>query len=144
MVTIHVERTIGAPPERVFSWLADPASLTAAPLVLRAAWTRESPGPGVGALRQVIAAGMWFREEITAYDPPHSYSYRIVRSVPAFDHEGGTITFTPSGDGTHVSWTSTYSHPAYGGGKAMEALSARLLPWNFKAILARCARVLES
>jgi uncharacterized protein YndB with AHSA1/START domain len=31
MVKIHVERTIGASPERVFSWLADPANLTAAP-----------------------------------------------------------------------------------------------------------------
>jgi len=26
----------------------------------------------------------------------------------------------------------------------MEAVSARLLPWNFRAILARCAKVLEA
>jgi hypothetical protein len=31
MVKIQLEWTIGASPERVFSWLADPASLTAAP-----------------------------------------------------------------------------------------------------------------
>jgi hypothetical protein len=72
------------------------------------------------------------------------YSYRIVRSVPAFDHEGGTQTLTPSGDDTDVSWVTTYTHPAHGGGKAREAMTSRLLPWNFRAILARCARVLES
>jgi hypothetical protein len=35
VVEIHVERTIAAPPERVFDWLADPASLTSAPAILR-------------------------------------------------------------------------------------------------------------
>ncbi len=45
--------------------------------------------------------------------------------------------------GTHVDWVSSYSHPAKGGGKPMEALTARLLPWNFKAILDGCAKALE-
>ena len=45
MVKIHVERTIAASPERVFSWLADPANLTAAPLVLSAGWAKKSPAP---------------------------------------------------------------------------------------------------
>lgn len=144
MVKLHVERTIGASPERVFDWLAGPASLTSAPLVLKAGWAKGSSGPAVGAVREVTATGMWFREEITAYNAPHDYSYRIVRAFPAFEHEGGTLTFTPSGDGTHVDWVTTYTHPARAGGKVMEAISARLLPWNFYAILASCAKVLES
>lgn len=143
MAELHVERTIAAPPERVFEWLADPGSLTSAPLVLRARWTPGTSTPAVGALRTVVAAGMWFQEEITAYAPPRSYSYRIVKSVPAFDHEGGTLTFTPAGVGTHVDWVSTYTHPLRGGGAAMEAVSSRLLPWNFNAILAGCAKALE-
>ncbi len=143
MVQLHVEKTIPAPPERVFDWLAEPSNLAAAPLVLRAGWAKNSRPPGVGALREVIGTGMWFREEITAYDPPRSYSYLIVASVPAFDHDGGTITLTPNGNGTHVDWVSTYTHPIRGGGAAMEAVSSRLLPWNFRAILDRCARALE-
>lgn len=143
MAELHVERTIAAPPQQVFDWLADPASLTSAPLVLRAGWARGTTTPAVGALREVVAAGMWFREEITAYDAPRSYSYRIVRSFPAFDHEGGTLTFTPSGAGTHVDWVSSYTHPLRGGGKPMEAVSSRLLPWNFTAVLAGCAKALE-
>src|SRR4029077_9197387 len=144
MVTIHVERTIRASPERVFSWLADPASLTTAPLILRAGWAKTSSEPGVGALREATGTGMWFREEITAYDPPRSYSYQIVRSFPTFDHDGGTLTFTPSGDDTHVSWVTTFIHPVRAGGKAMEAITSRLLPWNFRVILDRCASALES
>jgi hypothetical protein len=86
---------------------------------------------------------MRFREEITAYDAPRSYSYRIIRSFPAFDHEGGTLTFSPSGAGTHVDWVTTYTHPARAGGKAMEAVSSRLLRSSFLAILAGCAKALE-
>jgi uncharacterized protein YndB with AHSA1/START domain len=144
MVTLHVERTIAAPPQRVFDWLADPASLGTAPLALRARFAKDSPGPGKGAVREVTGVGMWFREELTAFDAPRSYSYLILRSFPAFDHEGGTLTFTPSGDGTHVDWVTTYTHPARAGGKAMEAVSARLLRWNFNAVLAGCAKALES
>ena len=95
-------------------------------------------------MRRVIATGMWFQEEITAYDPPRSYSYRIIRSVPAFEHEGGTLTFTAAGSGTHVDWVSTYTHPLRGGGRAMQAVSSRLLPWNFDAVLAGCAKALAA
>ena len=143
MVELHVERTIAASPERVFDWLADPAGLRAAPLVLRAGWAKGSSGPAVGALREVIGAGTWFREEITAYDRPRSYSYLIVRSIPPFNHEGGTLTFTPSGDGTHVDWVTTYTHPAYVGGRPMEAVTRRLLRSSFLAVLAGCAKALE-
>jgi uncharacterized protein YndB with AHSA1/START domain len=143
MVTLHMERTIEASPERVFDWLADPANLTAAPLAFKAGFAKGSSGPGVGALREVTGVGVWFREEITAYDPPRSYSYRILRSFPAFDHEGGTLTLVPSGDGTHVDWVTTYTHPARAGGNVMEAVTSRLLRWSFLAILAGCAKALE-
>ena len=143
MVKLRVERTIAASPQRVFDWLADPANLTAAPLALRAGFAKGSSRLGVGALREVTGLGMRFREEITAYDAPRSYSYRIVRSFPAFDHEGGTLTFSPSGDGTSVDWVTTYTHPARAGGKAMEAVSSRLLRSSFLAILAGCAKALE-
>src|ERR1700741_3735689 len=95
MVQLHVERTIAAPPERTFKWLTEPANLTTAPLFLRACWAKGFSGPSVGASREVTAVGAWLREEITAYDPPRSYSYLVVRSVPAVEHEGGTLTFTP-------------------------------------------------
>jgi uncharacterized protein YndB with AHSA1/START domain len=144
MVEFHVDRTIAASPERVFDWLADPANLTAAPVILKVRWVKASSGPGEGALREAIGLGGWFREQITAHDRPRAYSYRVVRSMPPFDHEGGTLTFTPSADGTHVDWQTSYTHPAHAGGKPMEAVSRRLLRWSFLAVLAGCAKDLES
>jgi uncharacterized protein YndB with AHSA1/START domain len=144
MVELRVERTIAASPERVFDWLADPASLTAAPPVFSARWEKGSSGPDKGAVRRVIGLGTWFREEITAYDRPRSYSYLILRSFPPFDHEGGTLTFTPRGDGTHVEWLTRYTHPAYAGGRLLEPVSFRLLGSSFSAVLAGCAKALET
>jgi uncharacterized protein YndB with AHSA1/START domain len=144
MVEIHLERTIAAPVEQVFDWLADPANLAAAPLALKAGYAKGSSRPGAGAIREVVAVGTWFREEIAAYDRPHSYSYLIIRSFPPFNHEGGTLTFTALGDGTHVDWLSNYTHPAWAGGKLLEAVSYRLLRSSFRAILNGCAKALES
>jgi uncharacterized protein YndB with AHSA1/START domain len=143
MVEIRLEKTIDAPVEQVFDWLADPANLAAAPLALRGRWAKGSSGPGAGAVREVLAVGTWFREEITAYDRPRSYSYLIVRSFPPFNHEGGALTFTASGDGTRVDWLSNYTHPVLAGGKLLEAVSYRLLRSSFRAILDACAKALE-
>jgi hypothetical protein len=43
-----------------------------------------------------------------------------------------------------VDWQTSYTHPAYAGGKLMEAISRRLLRWSFLAVLAGCAKALES
>jgi uncharacterized protein YndB with AHSA1/START domain len=144
MVQLHVERTIAAPPDRVFAWLADPANLTSAPLFLRAGWAKGSPRPNmVGAQREVLSVGAWLREQITSYEPPHSYSYRVVRSFPACRHDGATLTCTRSGDGTHVDWVSTYTVPTRGGGKLTEAIGAPVFRSSLNAILAACANALE-
>jgi uncharacterized protein YndB with AHSA1/START domain len=144
MVTINVQRSISAPPEKVFDWLATPSNLATIALVRSARWAPDSPPPGVGAVRNVDGWGMWFHEQITAYDPPNSYSYLIIGSFPVFDHDGGTLTFTPTGDGTHVDWTTSYTHPVRGGGRAMEAVSHPLLSWSFGQILGNCARALQA
>jgi hypothetical protein len=144
VVELNVQRTIAASPERVFAWLADPVNLTAAPLLLTAGWMKDSPPPGVGAMRQVAGVGVWLREKITAFDAPRSYSYLVVRSVPVARHDGGTVTLTPVDGSTHVEWVSTYTIPARGGGKVTERISAWLFRSNFRAILAGCADALES
>ncbi|OBF81354.1 polyketide cyclase [Mycobacterium sp. 852002-51163_SCH5372311] len=143
MVEIHLERTIAAPVEQVFDWLADPANLAAAPLVFKAGYAKGSSGPGAGSVREVTGAGTWFREDITAYDRPRSYTYLIVRSFPPFNHEGGTLTFTASGDSTRVDWLTNYTHPAWAGGKLLEAVSRPVLRSSFLAILDACAKALE-
>jgi hypothetical protein len=138
MVQIHEQRTIAASPERVFDWLHDPANLTVSPVLRKAVWAKGSSGPGVGAVWEVTGFGFWLHEQITAYDAPRSCCYIVVGSFPASQHNGGTLTCTPSGDGTHVDWVSDYKVPARGGGKVMEVLTAPLISFNLRAILAGC------
>jgi uncharacterized protein YndB with AHSA1/START domain len=144
MVLLRAERTIQASPQRVFDWLTDPKNLTSAPLFLKAGWTNGTTEPGVGAQREVTTVGVWLREEITAFDAPRSYSYRVLRSFPAANHEGGTLTVTPSGSGAHVQWVSTYTIPARWGGKVSEAITSPLFGSSFRAVLAGCAKALET
>jgi hypothetical protein len=101
--------------------------------------------PHAGAVREVHGFGnTWFREEITAYDFPRSYSYRVIHAFPAVDHESATMMFTPSADGTHVDWVSSFTYPARSGGKVMDAIGSRLVRRSFLTILERCAKALES
>ena len=78
----------------------------------------------MGALREATGVGMWFREEFTAFDAPR-------------------MTVTPSGDCARVDWVTAYTNPALAGGKAMEAISSRLLRSGFTEILDGCAKALE-
>jgi Polyketide cyclase / dehydrase and lipid transport len=118
--------------------LHDPANVTVSPVLRKAVWAKGSSGPGVGAVREVTGFGFWLHEQITAYDAPRSCCYIVVGSLPASQHNGGTLTCTPSGDGTHVDWVSDYKVPARGGGKVMEVLTAPLISFNLRAILAGC------
>ncbi|OBK76621.1 polyketide cyclase [Mycobacterium sp. 1164985.4] len=143
MVRMHEQRTIAASPERVFEWLLDPTNLTVSPWFRKAAWV-DASGPGLGATREVRGFGWWVHEQITAYDPPHSCSYRVVGGVPP-THQNGTLTCTPAGGGTHVDWISGYTIPARGGGKVLEVLTAPLMrSLVFRKILASCAEALEA
>lgn len=144
VVEIHVERTIAAPPETVFDWLANPAHLTAAPLILRAGYMEGSSSPGAGAVRDALCVGMWLREQYTAYNAPRSYSYQILSAVPPMNHDGGTLMFTPTADGTRVEWETAFTHPIWAGGKALELITGPLVRSGFESILAGCAKALES
>jgi hypothetical protein len=114
MVQVHVERTIAAPPERVFDWLLDPANLAVSPVIRKAVWAKDSSDPGVGAVREVTGIGFWLHEQITAHDAFRSYSYTVVGSFPPAQRQAGTVTCTPSNDGTHVECVSAYTLSARG------------------------------
>jgi hypothetical protein len=101
-------------------------------------------GPGVGAVREVTGFGFWVHEQITAYDVPRSCSYVVVGSFPASERQGGTLTCTPSSDGTHVEWVSGYTLPARTGGTVIEVITLPMIrSLTFRAILAGCAKALE-
>ncbi len=95
-------------------------------------------------MRDAICVGLMLREQYTAFNPPRSYSYQILSAVPPMNHNGGTLMFTPVGDGTHVDWETSYTHPIWAGGKALELITGPLIRLSFESILAGCAKALES
>jgi hypothetical protein len=144
MITLTVERTIAAEPAAVFDWLVDSSNYTAAPLVLRERRTRDGQGApyGAGAVREVTAIGAWFREEITAYDRPHEFRYLILKSVPRFVHEGGSVRVEAVSGGAHVVWTTRFGIRPASGGAPLARLLAPLLRWSFGTLLRAADRSL--
>ncbi len=141
MADIRVERSFTAPPDQVFAWLEDAHNYTAAPLCL---WERRAvDGKGAlygeGAVRQVLAIGAWLQEEITAYEAPRYFEYLITRSVPKVHHNGARVLVEADGEGSKVTWTSSYSVPWWSGGTPVESLSAAALRSTFRRVLAACA-----
>jgi uncharacterized protein YndB with AHSA1/START domain len=125
MRTVHVTRTIDAPPEQVFDCLADHANYDRFRPIHGSELLREGDPPpnGVGALRRIIVRPLTFEEEITAYERPSRLDYRIVKLNVPFEHHGGSIRLTPEGDATHVDWRSSFTVPVALIGPAIE------LPW---------------
>ena len=144
MPHVTIARFIAAPPEEVFRWLNDSSNYTRSTLTLREKRTREgAEAPyGKGAVREVTGVGAWFREEITAYDEGRSFDYRIVKSFPAINHQGGRVVVDPRPGGCHVTWTSAGSHPKAWGGAALDKVTEPLLRLAFRQILDACEREL--
>ncbi|MEV4505830.1 SRPBCC family protein [Streptomyces klenkii] len=113
METMTVERTIAAPIDEVFAWLTTTTNYTCSPLVLRCRLDRrgEDAPYGVGAVRDHLWLIGWFRERITHYDPPYATEYVVERSLPPSRHELGRMTFTETGGGTLVRWTTRAEIP---------------------------------
>lgn len=109
METVEVRRVIAAPISAVFDWLSDAHNYTAAPFFLSAKLIRPGDGTafGPGAVRRLTFPGGLVREEITEFDRPFSFRYRVVKSVPPVRHDGGAVLLSEKGIGTEVRWTST-------------------------------------
>ena len=122
-------------PERAFDMMADHAGYVNFPGVRSARVTK--PGTtepnGLGAVREVSLQGAWVQEEITVFERPRRLGYRIIKSRPPIEHEGGLIELTPTADGVDVVWTSTFriKVPIIGG------LLTRLAARQMKALFER-------
>ena len=102
---------------------------------------------GLGALRRVHLGGPTvLDEEIVAYDPPHSYEYRIVRARPLpVKHTLGRVELEAlDANRTKVVWTSTFEIPIPIIGKAISERAAVQFTRAFEAtILAAAALATE-
>jgi uncharacterized protein YndB with AHSA1/START domain len=65
------------------------------------------PAPnGTGAIRKLHMPGATVREQVTEYDRPNSYSYKMLSGLPLREFKA-TVTFTPTEQGTAVAYDVT-------------------------------------
>lgn len=109
MRTIRVKRTLRVPAEKAFDVLVDHERYTRFEGVRTAKLVKTGTNDrnGVGAIREIEVTGAWFQEEITAFERPTKLGYKIIKSKPPIDHEGGLVELTPTADGVDVVWTTT-------------------------------------
>lgn len=109
MQTVHVERTIKAPIEKVFDLISDHANYKDFPGVKDSELIKKGKPHknGVGAVREIDTGAAWFQEEITVFDRPNRLDYQIVKARPAIEHKGGSVRLEATADGTKVTWTTT-------------------------------------
>ena len=146
MRSVHVTRTIPAPPDEVFDRLADHANYDRFRAIHGSELIREGdPAPnGLGALRRIKVRPLVFEEEITAYEPPTRLDYLIVKLNVPFKHDGGSITLTPEGHATRVDWRSSFSVPIPVVGGAQELVWQPVLARGFRRVLKDVERMLAA
>jgi hypothetical protein len=123
---LRVVRRIVAPIERVFDAVSDHERF------IRDAVTRTRiirPGSpernGLGCQREVRAPLVRFVEEVTAWEPPFRYAYRIRESSLPIVHHGGGLTLAARDGATEVDWQTRFEVPIPGLG----GVSARAMGW---------------
>ncbi|MFW8591343.1 SRPBCC family protein [Glaciecola sp. 2405UD65-10] len=109
MFSICVERVIDKPIQEVFAALSDHENyaqfkgVDESNLIVEGKFDKN----GVGAVREIIAAGANLHEEIVKYDPPYTLGYKIIKSTPLpYDHELGEVTLREENGKTHATWRS--------------------------------------
>ena len=109
MFSIHVERTINKPIEKVFAILSDHANYAQFKAIERSNLLIKGKHEtnGLGAVREIISGGSNLHEEIVAYEPPYKLGYKVVKSKPLpYNHQLGEITLKDKDGKTHVTWRS--------------------------------------
>lgn len=109
---IRVRRWIGAARDRVWEVLTDPDEIRQMPGISSLTVLQEDDDPddtgALGHRREVVLGPGRFVEEITRWDPPRRFEYRIVEASVPIEHEGGHVELTEHNGGTRIEWTSSF------------------------------------
>jgi hypothetical protein len=105
MASFTLTKTVDAPPEVVFDVITDHRGYADISPIRRVDMEREGdPAPnGLGAIRVLHLAGPPLREEITVYERPTTFEYRILSGAPLRGHVGH-VTLERIAGGTLVTY----------------------------------------
>jgi uncharacterized protein YndB with AHSA1/START domain len=62
---------------------------------------------GIGSVRRTRLGRTTGREEVTRFDAPHTYGYRLLSGLPVRDYEA-LVLLTETSGGTQIKWQSTF------------------------------------
>jgi Polyketide cyclase / dehydrase and lipid transport len=97
------------PREAVWSILADGGTWSAWGPWAKSELEREgSPPPGgTGSVKRLTRGRLTLREEVTEFEPPGRYGYRLLSGLPVRDYRA-QVTLSEAGDGTQIHWHSEF------------------------------------
>lgn len=96
--------TSAAPPERVWELLVDVERWPAWSVFDEA---HVESGSGVGRVQRLRNGRVTGRERVTALEPPRRMTYELLSGLPLKDYVG-EVLLTPVGEGTAITWRSTF------------------------------------
>jgi hypothetical protein len=106
---LHSEAVAAVSPEEVWAVIAD--GLTWSEWGPWEETSREqdgSPDPaGVGAIRIMKSGRYTLREEVTAFEAPSHYAYRVLEGLPA-KHYAADVRVTTDGTGSLITWDAQF------------------------------------
>jgi uncharacterized protein YndB with AHSA1/START domain len=105
MAILTLRASVRAPIDTVFDVLTDHRSYARLTPLRSSTLEREgNPAPnGVGAVRRLALAGPPIREEVTEFEPPTRFSYRLLSGIPARAHSG-TVDLSEQAGATELTW----------------------------------------
>jgi len=105
MANFTLSATINAPIELVFDVLTDHRSYAHLTPLRSSTLEREGdPAPnGIGAIRVLKLAGPPIREEVTGFERPSRFSYKMLSGAPVRSHTAD-VELAATGSVTTLSW----------------------------------------
>jgi hypothetical protein len=105
VASFTLRESIAAPIDIVFDVLSDHQGQADRTLLRASILEREGDPPpnGVGAIRRLSLVGSPIREEVTVFEPPHRFAYKMLSGVPVKSHIG-TVDLAQKGAGTLLTW----------------------------------------
>jgi hypothetical protein len=129
-----------ATPDEVWRWLADAPTWSSWSRLTRAELEQEGdPAPnGVGAIRRFGVGPGISREQVVAFEPPHHLGYVLLSGLPVLGYRAD-VRLTPDGDGTLITWRSTFTPRVPGTGRALQLFFTRWLQYFARSLARRAA-----
>jgi hypothetical protein len=105
MASFTLRKSIAAPAEIVFDVLSDHRGQADLSALQSSRIEREGEPPpnGVGAIRALRLVGVTIREQVTAFDRPNLFAYKMLSGAPVKAHSA-TVELAEQGTGTAVTY----------------------------------------